>query len=91
MILTLWHRMLYIGHVQCDAQNAECHVCVCVCSRTHLFSILLTVYLDAILVNDQLDALFSMYLFHASACFEQQVLIIRRIKLRQYIIWYNTL
>jgi hypothetical protein len=35
------------------------------------------------LVNDQLDALFSMYLFHASTCFEQQVLIIRRIKVCQ--------
>jgi hypothetical protein len=34
---------------------------------------------------------FSMYLFHASTCFEQQVIIIRRIKLCQYIIWYNTL
>jgi hypothetical protein len=32
--------------------------------------ILLTVYLDVILVNDQLDALFSMYLFHASTSFE---------------------
>jgi hypothetical protein len=31
-----------------------------------------------------------MYLFHASTCFEQQVLIIRRTKLCQYI-WYNTL
>jgi hypothetical protein len=44
-----------------------------------------------ILVNDQLDALFSVYLFHASTRFEEQVLIIRRIKLCQYIIWYNTL
>jgi hypothetical protein len=44
-----------------------------------------------ILVNDQLDALFSMYLLHASTCFEQQVLIIRRIKFYQYIIWYNTI
>ena len=44
-----------------------------------------------ILVNDQLDALFPMCLFHASTCFEQQVLIMRRIKLCQYIIWYNTL
>jgi hypothetical protein len=34
---------------------------------------------------------FLMYLFHASTCFEQQVLIIRRAKLYQYIIWYNTL
>jgi hypothetical protein len=46
------------------------------------FYILLTVHLDVILVNDQLDALcFLMYLFHASTCFEQQVLIIRRAKL----------
>jgi hypothetical protein len=44
-----------------------------------------------ILFNDQLDSLFSMYLFHASTCFEQQVPIIRRIKLCQYITWYNTL
>jgi hypothetical protein len=55
------------------------------------FYILLTVHLDVILVNDQTDALFSMYLFHAPTCFEQQVLIIRRIKLCQYINWYNTL
>jgi hypothetical protein len=34
---------------------------------------------------------FSVYLFHASTCFEQQVLIIRRTNLYQYIIWYNTL
>jgi hypothetical protein len=32
-----------------------------------------------------------MYLFHAPTCFEQQVLIVRRAKLCQYIIWYNTL
>jgi hypothetical protein len=39
----------------------------------------LTVHLDVILVNDQLDALlFLMYLFRASTRFEQQVLIIRR-------------
>ena len=44
-----------------------------------------------ILVNDQLDALFSMDLFHASTCLEQQVSIIRRNKLFQYIIWYNIL
>jgi hypothetical protein len=55
------------------------------------FRILLTVHLDVILVNDQFDAVFSMYVFHASTCFEQQVLIIRRIKLCQCIIWYNTL
>jgi hypothetical protein len=34
---------------------------------------------------------FSMYLFHASAGFEQLVLIIRRTNLCQYIIWYNTI
>jgi hypothetical protein len=55
------------------------------------FYILLTVHLDVILVNDQLYTLFSMYLFHASTRFEQQVLIIRGIKLCQYIVWYNTL
>jgi hypothetical protein len=47
------------------------------------------VHLDVTLVNDQLDALFSMHLFRASTCFEQQVLIIRRIKSCQYIIWYK--
>jgi hypothetical protein len=55
------------------------------------YYILLTVHLDVVLVNDQLDALFSMYLFHASTCSEQQVPIIRRITLCQYIIWYSTL
>jgi hypothetical protein len=49
------------------------------------FYILLTVHLDVILVNDQ------WYLFHFSTCFVQQVLIIRRTNLCQYIIWYNTL
>jgi hypothetical protein len=39
-------------------------------SKVGIFYILLTVHLDVILVNDQLDALFSMYLFHASTCFE---------------------
>jgi hypothetical protein len=36
------------------------------------FYILLTVHLDVILVNDQLDALFLMYFFHASTCFEHK-------------------
>jgi hypothetical protein len=35
------------------------------------FYILLTVHLGVILVNNQLDALFYMYLFHFSTCFEQ--------------------
>jgi hypothetical protein len=33
---------------------------------------------------------FSLYLFHASTCFEQ-VLIIRRTKFYKYIIWYDTI
>jgi hypothetical protein len=45
------------------------------------FYILLTVHLDAILDNDQLDALFLNVFIYASTCFEQQVLIIRRAKL----------
>jgi hypothetical protein len=73
----------------------ECHiVCKTVCANyvlCFIFYILLTVHLEVILVNDQLDALFSMFLFHASTCFEQQVLIIRRIKICQEIIWYNPL
>jgi hypothetical protein len=32
-----------------------------------------------------------MCLFHASTCFEQQALIIRKTSLCQYIMWYNTL
>ena len=35
------------------------------------FCISLTVHLGIILVNNQLDALFSMYLFHFSTCFDQ--------------------
>jgi hypothetical protein len=45
------------------------------------FYILLTVHLDAILGNDQLDALFLNAFIYASTCFEQQVLIIRGAKL----------
>jgi hypothetical protein len=47
-----------------------------------------------ILVNNQLDALFSMYLFlyftplHVTSI---PVLIIRRIELYQYIVWYMSL
>jgi hypothetical protein len=52
---------------------------------------LLTVPLDAILGNDQLDALPLNVFIYASTCFEQQVLIIRRARLYWYIIWYNTL
>jgi hypothetical protein len=37
----------------------------------NFFYILLTVHLDVILVSDQLDALFLMYLFYASTCCEQ--------------------
>jgi hypothetical protein len=45
------------------------------------FYILLTVHLDAILVMNNLMHSFLRYLFYASTCFEQQVLIIRRAKL----------
>jgi hypothetical protein len=45
------------------------------------FYILLTVHLDAILDNDQLDALYLNVFIYTSTCFEQQVLIIRRAKL----------
>jgi hypothetical protein len=46
------------------------------------FYILLPVHLDAILGNDQLDALFlNVFISYASTCFEQQVLIVRRAKL----------
>jgi hypothetical protein len=45
------------------------------------FYVLLTVHLDAILGNDQLDALFLNVFIYASTCFEQRVLIIRRSKL----------
>jgi len=42
----------------------------------------LTVHHGIILVNNQLDALFSLYLlFHLSTYFEHSVLIIRRVKL----------
>ena len=60
-----------------------------------MFYIPLTVlHLDVMLVNNQLDALFSKgiyFYFYASTCFEQQVLIIRRFSLYQYTIWYNIL
>ena len=46
---------------------------------------------EKILVNNQLDALFSMYLlFQLSTCFKHLVLIIRRVKLYQYSIWYTS-
>ena len=56
------------------------------------FYILLTVHLDVMLVNNQPDTLFSKCIysyFYTSICFEQQVLIIRRLSLYQYTIWYN--
>jgi hypothetical protein len=57
------------------------------CSVTQFFVmefyVSLTVHLGIILVINQYDALFSMYLlFHLSTCFEHLVLIIRRVK------WY---
>jgi hypothetical protein len=43
------------------------------------------------LVNNQLDALFSMYLFHFSTCFEQPSARHPENQLYQYIIWYMSL
>jgi hypothetical protein len=44
------------------------------------FYVSLTVHVGIILVKNQLDPLYSMYLlFHLSACFEHLVLIIRRV------------
>jgi hypothetical protein len=57
----------------------------------HFFYVLLTVHLDVILVNDQLDALFLNVFISRLYMFRTQVLIIRRAKLCLYIIWYNTL
>jgi len=44
-----------------------------------------------ILVKNQLDALFSMYLFHSLRASSNPDLIIKRIELYQYIIWYVSL
>ena len=57
-----------------------------------IFYILLTVqHLDVILVNDQPDVLFLNVFISRLYMFEQQVLIISRTNLYQYIIWYITL
>jgi hypothetical protein len=55
------------------------------------FYISLTVHLGIILVNNHLEALFSMYLFISLIYMfsSNPVLIIRRIELYQYIIWYT--
>jgi hypothetical protein len=57
----------------------------------YVFYILLTVHLGVILVNNQLDALFSIYLFHISTCFEQPSAHHQANQLYQYIIWYISL
>jgi hypothetical protein len=52
----------------------------------------LTVRLGAIVVNNQLDALFyGLYLFHFSTCFEQPSAHHQENQLYQYIIWYVSL
>jgi hypothetical protein len=50
--------------------------------------IALPLHPDTILVNNQLDALFSMYLFHFPTCFEQPSVHHQETKLYQYIICY---
>ena len=51
----------------------------------------LTVHLGVILVNNQLYAFFSIIYFTSLHVSSNPVLIIRRIKLCQYIIWYISL
>jgi hypothetical protein len=53
------------------------------------FYILLTVHLGVILVNNQLEALFSMYLFHFSTRFEQPSAQHQENQLYQYIIYQS--
>ena len=48
-------------------------------------------HLGVILVNNQLDALFSMCLFHLSTCFEQPSAHHQENQLYHYIIWYISL
>ena len=69
-----------VGPQGLGRRNQSFHIHVEFCDKNKLY-ILLTVHLEAIVDNNQLDALFLICLFHASTCFEQQVLIIRRTKL----------
>jgi hypothetical protein len=56
------------------------------------FYVLLTVYLDIILVNDQIDAqLFPMCLFQFATCFEQPCAHHQENHLYQYNVWYISL
>ena len=48
-------------------------------------------HLGIILVSNQLDTLFSMYLFHCPTCFEQPSAHHQENQLYQYIIWYMSL
>jgi hypothetical protein len=70
----------YVKTLKCRFKSSRT---LCLVNCYKLFYVLLTVHLDAILGNDQLDALFLnvFILFYACTCFEQQVLIIRRAKL----------
>jgi hypothetical protein len=85
----------HINYTNCVGPNAE--LCAVVwLGRIYddliiSFYILLTEHLGVILVNNQLDALFSMYLFHFSTCFEQTSAHHQEDQLYQYIIWYITL
>jgi hypothetical protein len=44
---------------------------------------------DSILVNNQIDTLFSTYLFHFSTCFEQPSAHHQENQLYHYIVWYQ--
>jgi len=61
------------------------------CAKFGAFYILLTVHLGIIPVNNQLNALFSVYLFHFSICFEQPSTHHQENQLYQYINWYISL
>ena len=55
------------------------------------FYISLTVHPGIILVNNRLDSLISMYLFHSFTCFEQPNAHHQENQLYQYLIWYISL
>jgi hypothetical protein len=53
-----------------------------------MFYILLTVHLGIIVINNQLDAQFLLYIFRFSTCFEQPCAHHQGSQLYQYNTWY---
>ena len=82
-------------HVLCAHRltNFVCFIlCYYICQQFYLkFYIFLTVHLSTIRVNNQLDALFLMYLFHFSTRFEQPSAHHQENQLYQYILLYISL